>query len=92
MNKRILELVKQAGFENSFVNDKDGIELVFVDKEHTTKCVEQFAKLLIQECIDICKDVKYVGFVPPESAEVARYYDDGAEDCADIIKARLGGI
>lgn len=58
MNKRIQELLLEAGFTNAYRNLDEGFELVFVNEEHTTECVQKFATLLVNECITaLDKDV-----------------------------------
>lgn len=70
MNKRIRQLMEQA--MNSSSEQGARIE----------DFAEIFAKLIINECIEICNDVS--------NSDVVDEYGDGPELCAETIEVHFG--
>jgi hypothetical protein len=56
MNEQLKQLILKAGWKNAYFNPEEGFEVVFEDEDHNLACIEQFAKLIVQECIDIVAD------------------------------------
>jgi hypothetical protein len=63
MNERIKELILEAGWENAYTNPNEGFELIFVDEDHTLKCVKKFSELIIQECAMVVEGFQFTAEV-----------------------------
>ena len=75
MNKRIQELLKQAG---GIQHDEDGDELTafLVGKD-----LEKFAELIVRECVQVCAD---------RGAHHDGLYSAWADDCSKRIGKHFG--
>ena len=79
MNERIEELAEEAGFREAWFSESGD------DCETELK---KFAKLIIQECIDMCDEVDRINkhhiekdFIDPEF---------GPTECINVIKTHFG--
>jgi hypothetical protein len=41
-----------------------------------------------EACAQLCDEVRWSGYVPPEDGAAATYYDEAATECAEAIRAR----
>jgi hypothetical protein len=60
----------------------DGIKL------YAGSYAEEAVRLEREACVAICESTKHLGYVPAEDGAAREYYDAGAADCADAIRAR----
>ena len=81
LNEKIKELAKKSGA--TFLQSSDG-KVEYVDYNQTFFDMEKFAKLIIQECIDI--------FEPPKIDDPKWSYDHSmlCMDIQDKIKQHFG--
>jgi hypothetical protein len=81
MNKRILELAKQAGYE---------VDMFGYGHWDMPEC-KKFAELIVRECLQTCKDV---GIESKEVWNASKDYQEGrqmgAEVCYNMIKKHFG--
>jgi len=61
MNKRIMELIEQAGWTNAYTDPKYGFEPVFEGEDRNLACIEKFAELIIKECADYAEYQLQIG-------------------------------
>jgi hypothetical protein len=77
MNKRIQELLEQAGYS------KDYLEIGLPSN------MEKFAELIVRECAIVCETVGDVAEAIG-SGDQARYSKETAHGCAGMIKDMFG--
>ena len=89
MNKRILELAEQAGFDievEDIFNYKPQHSFIGSDEN-----MKKFAELIVLECLQTCKDV---GIESKEVWNASKDYQEGrqmgAEVCHNMIKKHFG--
>ena len=78
MNERINELAIQAGgiWQGGYVEQANG-DSVYTDKKFVSggdMDVEQFARLLVQECAQVIKDCEKYGHDKPLEFEVMEHF------------------
>lgn len=82
MNERIQELYKQSANQDHFPRDNEEVYM-------SAKGLEKFAKLIIQECIELCEQVRTQS-VSNGSDDYNHGREMGAEICRNTIFKYFG--
>jgi hypothetical protein len=81
MNERIKQLAEQANIKLDYFGNG-------IDIDGGNPNVSEFAKLIIKECYEICRN--NVTLLTEYDSDEAYNYNEGASDCAIHIKEHFG--